>query len=205
MAFGRYTVMDGAGHPVGTETFRCAPGPAGWRYVAEIQTSSPEQHRETLDLAVDATWVPVRLHVSTGSHRLELSAGTDRLRGQRDGQPVDLPWRPPFDLDYLSPCFNAVTANRLRQTTEIEVVFLKPVTCEPVTVGQRYERGDDEEVVTPVGRFQARRWQYTALTTGWSRLLWVAADIVVAYQDVFELVEYEPGATGPPVAGPAVG
>lgn len=35
---GRYVVMDGAENPVGTEDFRCAPGPAGWRYVADIQT-----------------------------------------------------------------------------------------------------------------------------------------------------------------------
>jgi hypothetical protein len=35
------------------------------------------------------------------------------------------------------------------------------------------------------------------MSSGWSRDLWVAADVVVRYEDVFELAWYEPGASGP--------
>jgi hypothetical protein len=119
------------------------------------------------------------------------------LVGVRDGETLEIPWKHRLDLDYLSPSFNAVTASRLGRTADIEVVFFDPVTCEPRLVNQRYERTGEEEVATPVGRFAATRWQYTALGSGWSRPLWVAVDIVVSYQDVFELASYEPGPRGP--------
>ncbi len=71
--------------------------------------------------------------------------------------------------------------------------------CAPGPMGWRYfaDLLGDDEVATPVGRFAAARWRYTALSSGWSRDLWVAADVVVRYEDVFELEWYEPGASGP--------
>jgi hypothetical protein len=194
---GVYTVMDGKGNPVGAEEFRCAPGPAGWRYFASIETSLPEPHRETVDFVVDDRWLPVRLRVDTGSHDVNLTAEETRLVGTRDGVPLEIAWETRLDLDYLSPSFNAVTANRLGRTEEIRVVYLDPFTCEPHLFGQRYELGDEEEVTTPVGRFTATRWQYTGLDTGWTGPLWVSGDIVVAFQGVFELAAYDPGPRGP--------
>ena len=197
MPVGRYTVMDGSGRPVGTEDFRCAPGPAGWRYAASIVTTEPEPHREIVDFVVDSSWRPVRLRIDTESHQLSLALQGDRLVGTRDGRQVDEPFGPETEIDYLSPCFNAVTANRLSGSAEIDVVFLKPVTCEPVRMRQRYERLGEERVSTPVGTFAAIAWQYTALDSGFNRRLWVAGDVVVAYEDVFELAEYDPGPRGP--------
>jgi hypothetical protein len=197
MPIGRYTVMDGDGSAVGSEAFRCAPGPAGWRYVGSISTSEPDPHTETVDLVVDASWRPVRLRIETGTHALVAAVDGDRLIGTRDGEPLDLPFGPEIELDYLSPCFNAVTATRLGRTAEIDVVYLEPVTCEPMTMRQRYELQGQEEVHTPVGRFLASRWRYTSLSSGWSRPLWVAGDVVVAFDDLFELAEYEAGSAGP--------
>ena len=197
MPVGRYTVMDGAGHAVGSEEFRCAPGPAGWRYFSTIETILPEPHREVVDLVVDGAWRPVRLRIDTGSHRLDLVADGDRLVGRRDGETLDLAFGPRAEIDYLSPAFNAVTANRLTATSELDVVYLEPFTCEPRAQRQRYEPGEEEEVHTPVGRFTARRWGYTALDSGWSATFWVAGDVVVAYEGLFELAEYEAGPRGP--------
>jgi hypothetical protein len=185
--------MDGAGTPVGHEAFRCAAGPAGWRWFSEIETSVPEPHREVVDFVTTHGWRPLRLRIDTGSHALEAEVRGERLVGRRDDDPVDLPFGDETELDYLSPVFNAVTANRLGRTAEIDVVFLDPVTIEPRPVRQRYELLGEDAVETPVGTFDARRWRYTALPSGWSRELWVAGDIVVEYRDVFELAEYEPG------------
>ena len=193
--------MDGEGHPVGTEEFRCAPGPAGWRYVAQITTAEPEPHDEVVDLVADAGWRPIRSRIETSSHRLLLEAEPERLRGDLDGAPLSLAWGPERHLDYLSPAYNAVTARRLDGTTEIDVVFLEPVTCVPRDERQLYELRGGEEVATPVGRFSATRWRYTALSTGWSRDLWVAGDVVVRYEGLFELDAYEAGASGPRPSG----
>jgi hypothetical protein len=42
-----------------TETFHCAPGPGGWRYVASRDDGL------AVDLAVDSRWLPVRLELRT--------------------------------------------------------------------------------------------------------------------------------------------
>jgi hypothetical protein len=193
MPIGRYTVMDGRGRSVGTEEFRCAPGPAGWRYVSRIETSIPEPHAEVVDLVVDRSWRPVRLRIETGSHALHLTAVEGALAGTRDGEPLELPFGPEVELDYLSPCFNAVTAARLGRTAEFDVIYLEPVACEPVPERQRYEHEGEELVDTPVGRFATTRWRYTSLRTGWSARFWTAGDVVVAYEGLFEFADYDPG------------
>lgn len=189
--------MDGDGRPVGTEDFRCAPGPMGWRYFADVATSDPQPHDEVVDLAVDADWRPVRTRIATGSHEILLTREGDALTGFRDGVPVRLPFGADVHLDYLSPAYNAVTACRLGGTADIEVAYLEPVTVEPRPERQRYEDLGDVEVDTPVGRFAARQWGFTALGSGWSRNLWVSSDVVVRFDGLYELEWYEAGASGP--------
>ena len=99
-------------------------------------------------------------------------------------------------LDYFTPATNLITTKRLDDTAEIDVVFLAPVTMEPSRERQRYEFGGPDEVETPSGRFSATRWTFTALDSGWTAELWVAGDVVVAYDRLFELTEYEAGASG---------
>lgn len=187
--------MDGAGTPVGTEEFRASAGPFGWRYVASIRTSEPEPHAATVDLTADDRHRPVRLLLGSGAHSLLLAPEGDRLAGLRDGRPVETPWEE--HVDFPSPCFNAVTAARLAAARELRVVFVEPLTLELRCERQRYELLGPAEVDTPVGRFAAQAWRYTALSTGWSRTLWVAGLLVVAYEGLYELAAYEPGRTGP--------
>lgn len=184
MPVGRYAIIGDDGEPVGTEEFRCAPGPMGWRYVSEIDTSEHGQHHETVDITVDAAWRIVRLRIDTGEHRL-----LDEPSGDEH-------------IDYLTPVTNLITTKRLTGTTELDVRFLEPFTLEETRDRQRYELRDDEEVDTPAGRFEATRWTYTSLDSGWTSDLWVAGDLVVRYDRIFELIWYDPGAAGPRVLDP---
>jgi hypothetical protein len=197
MPVGTYRVMDGEGRAVGTEVFRCAPGPAGWRYVSTIETSEPEPHLERVDLVADDRWRPFRVVIETGAHHLVLAADGDALTAMRDGEPIAVPFGPEVELDYLSPAFNAVTANRRRETGEFDVIYVEPYVCEPVAERQRYDLVGMEQVVTPVGRFEAQRWRYSSLRTGHTADFWLSADVVVAYEGLYDLVEYEAGASGP--------
>ncbi len=199
MPAGRYTILDVDGRPRGTEKFRCAPGPMGWRYFSDVEIETNEPHHEIVDLAVDSSWRPVRTRIETGSHSILLTAEGDRLAGFRDGQPVAIPWDPDAELHYASPAYNVVTANRLRRSAEFDVVFLQPVTCKPVLERQRYELIGEEEVETAVGRFAATRWRFTALAGGFTAGMWIAGDVLVSYEGLYELDWYEPGATGPPI------
>lgn len=203
MPSGRYSVRGRSGDVVGTEDFRCAPGPMGWRYFSEIERDEPAPHRETVDVVVDASWRIVRTKIETGSHAMLLEARENALEGVRDGQKVEMAWGPEMHLDYLSPAFNAITTRRLEDAPaggtakDIDVLFLEPVTLEPVPVRQRYELLRRGSVETSPGTFLATRWRYTALTTGWTSDLWVADDVVVRYDRAFELISYQPGASGP--------
>jgi hypothetical protein len=194
---GRYSVWGRRGDVVGTEDFRCAPGPAGWRYVSEIERDEPSPHRESVDVVVDGSWRIVRTRIETGSHEIVLEPADGVLGGVRDGERIEIGWGDELHLDYLSPSFNAITVQRLSGTAEIDVVYLEPVTLVPTTMRQRYELQRREVVDTPAGRFEAARWRYTALASGWTSELWVADDVVVRYDRAFELISYEPGTTGP--------
>jgi hypothetical protein len=169
----------------------------GWRYFSEVDTSEPEPHHETIDVAVDAAWRVARLRIDTGTHDILLEPRGDSLTGYRDAEPIEIPYGPDLHIDYFTPATNAITCRRLQTTTEIDVVYLAPVTLEPERVRQRYERRGQETVQTPVGRFDAIRWTYTSLDSGWTADLWTAGDVVVKYETLFELERYEPGASGP--------
>ncbi len=203
MPAGRYRVLGDDGTVVGNEDFRCAPGPAGWRYFSEIETSDPTPHHETIDVAVDAGWRIARVRAATGSHDLLLERRGDELTGFRDGAPLAVPFGPELHLDVFTPATNAITVQRLSGTTEIDVMYLLPVTLEVEHVRQRYELLGPEVVETPAGRFDAIRWGFAALDTGWTADLWVAGDVVVAYPRLFELEWYEAGASGPRPLAPS--
>jgi hypothetical protein len=203
MPFGRYTVFGEGGKAVGTEEFRCAPGPVGWRYFSQVEATDPSPHHETLDFAVDADWRIARMRIATDEHDILLEPGSDRttLTGYRDNEPIEIPYGPDVHLDYFTPATNAITARRLTGTTEIDVVYLEPVTLDPTRVRQRYKLIGDEQISTPVGTFAASHWRFTALDAGWTADLWLAGDIVVRYEGLFELTWLDPGASGPrPIA-----
>ena len=199
MPFGRYSILGDDGEPVGTEDFRAAPGPMGWRYFSEVQTEVPHPHHETLDVAVDAQWRIANLRMATGNHEILLRPddGGSVLRGYRDREEIEVAYGPDVHVDYRTPATNAITTHRLGSTAEIDVISLEPVSLEPTRVRQRYEREAEEPIITSAGTFHATRWRSTALDSGWSALLWVADDTVLRYEGLYELEWLDPGASGP--------
>jgi hypothetical protein len=197
MPAGRYSVLGDDGEPVGIESFRCAPGPMGWRYVSDVETNEYGSHRANVDIVVDEEWRIVRVRVRTQDHELLLEPRDEALAGHRDGEPLTVAWSPADHLDYLTPATNLITCRRLASTAEIDVVFVDPFSLQPKRERQHYEALGPDRVDTAVGRFEAARWRYTALGSGWTSELWIAGDVVVRYDRIFELIDYDPGATGP--------
>ena len=190
MPSGLYRLFDDDGELIGTEQFRAAPGPMGWRYFSTVQHGSGTTN---VDLSVDSQWRPVRVRIQTPSHHLLLSLGGTLL----DERPLDVSFdQETMTIDYPSPCFTLATARRLGGPAEIDAVSLDPETLLPTHEQHRYEAGDEEEVSTPVGRFRARAWRHAAPRPRFSRALWIAGDVVVA-GDGIELSAYDPGGQGP--------
>src|SRR5436853_7421812 len=91
MAIGRYAILDDDGSKRGTEEFRCAPGPMGWRSFSNIRIDVGDPHDEIVDLVVDASSRPVRARIESGSHSILLAAAGDHLEGFRDRVPISIP------------------------------------------------------------------------------------------------------------------
>jgi hypothetical protein len=180
-----YRLSDG-----GTEQFRCAPGPMGWRYFSTVQDT---RGTTNVDLSVDASWRPVRVRIQTPEHHLLLSARGSIL----DDEQPDVTFEPGSQtVDFPSPCFPLATARRLGGSGEIDVVSLDPGTLQPSTERHRFDAGADEEIATPIGRFVARAYRHIAPRAHSSRALWIAGDVVVAGGGL-ELAAYDPGGRGP--------
>ena len=200
MPAGRYAVLGDDGVRVGTEEFRCAPGPMGWRYFSDIQTTDPTPHVETFDVVVDADWRPVRIRVDSGEHQILLEPHGGALTGVRDGASIELPWEPDRHLDYFTPATNLITTRRLTDTTEIDVVY----------PGAGLAGADARAAAVRADR-ATKRWRppwggsprlgggSRRSPDGWTSDLWVAGDVVVRYDRLFELEWYDPGASGPRV------
>jgi len=189
---GRYVVLSDEGRPEGEESFRCAPGPAGWRYVSEVTGAVAG----AVDLVADAAWNVVRVRFASPAGELRLETHGDRLAGVRNGEVLEPVWRPELHVDVFSPVTNLVSTKRLEGSAEIEVLYVERDTLAITTTRQRYERLGEERVTTPVGAFDAVRWRFVALDSGWTGDLWIAGDVVVGYEGLFELVAYDAGASG---------
>jgi hypothetical protein len=199
MPLGRYRVLD-HGTPMGTEDFRCAPGPMGWRYFSQLTTEDPDRPSATIDIVVDAAWRPVRARIETGAHAILITAHPgepSRLTGVRDRVPIEIAWDPAMALGYASPGFDAVLLSRRDGAGEIDIVVLDPQTLEPRVERHRWEPASDDTVDTPVGRFAARRWHGEDASGGVARNVWCAGDVVVHEAGHLELEAYDPGVSGP--------
>ncbi len=172
----------------GTEQFRCAPGPMGWRYFSTVQDA---RGATNVDLSVDSSWRPVRVRIQTPEHHLLLSARGSIL----DDEQLDVTLESDA-ADFGSPCFPLAAARRLGGPGEIDVLVIDGSTLRVSAERQRFEAGEDEEITTPVGRFVARAYRHIAPRPHLPRALWIAGDVVVA-GDGLELTAYDPGGHGP--------
>ncbi len=147
------------------EEFRCAAGPAGWRYVATRTDGL------ALDLAVDAAWRPVRLLLTGPAGELRGGAVGPELLWRR-GEDEHRADAAGFTGD--SPVFALVTARMLGLavggTARVRLVALSPALG-ALTVEQGWGRTPDVEGV--------QRWEAADLATGERRVVHLADDVVV--------------------------
>lgn len=169
MPSGSYRLSDSDG-PYAVEDFRCAVGPAGWRYVA-TRTDPDGRPLLALDLAVDDRWRAVRLVVSAGG--AELRGGVaGREAVWRRGDAEHAAAAAGFTGD--SPCFAVATARLLGlevgATARLRLVRLS-VALGALSVDEGWARTADVE--------QCERYEAADLATGERRTVHLAGDVVV--------------------------
>jgi hypothetical protein len=184
---GFYRLLDGDGNDAGSEQFRCAPGPMGWRYFATVQDARGSTN---VDLSVDASWQPVRVRIQSPEHHLLVT----RQGAMLDEQPSDIILT--TATYYPSPGFVVAAARALGETSEVDVTAFD-AELRAHDEHHRYELLGDEDVTTAVGTFSARKWRFVAPQPRFARDVWIAGDVAVAADGWFELLAYEAGGKGP--------
>ncbi|OIV35285.1 hypothetical protein BIV57_22385 [Mangrovactinospora gilvigrisea] len=185
MPAGRYLLTDPYdGTPLGAEHFRCAPGPAGWRYTA--RTTGPDGRPSgSVDLTTDSAFRPLRLELRTADWQLRGAAldGVTWVRADLAGlgetQDGNAPARA---FTGRSPGFLVALARLLRPTADGIRVRLVAVT-HPVLAAhlaeQRWTLLGTESHPTDDGPLTVEKYQVVDVDTGEPQHIHLAGDVVL--------------------------
>ncbi len=195
MPAGQYRLITDGGEPLGFEAFRSAPGPVGWRYFST--TTLLDGGTGNVDLSVNAAWEPMRVRIQNSAHHTLLLPRGETLQGILDEDELSIPFDRDRSIEYPSPAFLAAAARRFGDTAEVEALAIDPVTLQTRAETHRYENVGPEAIDTAAGTFDAEHWRFIAPRPRFSRSFWVAGDVCVAAEDLYELVSYEALSNGP--------
>lgn len=167
----------GHGVPEVVERFRCAPGPAGWRYVGDRTDPATGAPLGRIDLTLDAAGRTVRLLVSAGGWE---------LRGGVSGP--DVLWRRGADerteraagFTGTSPAYAVATARLLALAVGDRRRVRLVAVHEPVLATSTVEQGWTLTGVERHGDLDVARYEVADLSTGERRVVHVTGDVVVA-------------------------
>jgi hypothetical protein len=169
-------LLTGHDGPWAVERFSCAPGPAGWRYVAERTDPDTGAGLGRLDLTLDATGRTVRLLAAAGGWELRGGAvGPEVLwrRGQDERSATAA------GFTGTSPAYAVATSRLLALGVgERRRVSLVAV-MEPVLATRTVEQGWTLTGVEQRERLAVARYEVADLATGDRHVVHLAGDVVV--------------------------
>ncbi|EFL25614.1 MULTISPECIES: hypothetical protein [Streptomyces] len=197
MPRGRYSLHDTHDHaPLGEEHFHCAPGPSGWRYVAQ-RTSPSGEHAGSVDLTLDELGRPLRLELHAASWRIRGGAmeGVTWVRTDPAGEHATEGNTQAHAFTGTSPAFLVALSRMLRLepgTGPVRVrlvAFTDPVLA-PRTVDQSWALLGSTVHSTDSGPLTVDEYQVSELDTGEQHTVHIAGDVVLAAPGI-ELEELE--------------
>ncbi|GAA2101811.1 hypothetical protein GCM10009759_35870 [Kitasatospora saccharophila] len=188
MPNGRYSLHDPHdGTPLGEERFQCAPGPAGWRYVAKRYRPDGTV-QGTTDLTLDARHRPIRLELRSGGWQVRGGAldGVHWVRADAAGtapeEAVEGEDRAhAFTGD--SPAFLIATARLLALdpggSARIRLVSFTGDALAPRTLDQGWQLHSVQDHPTDTGPLPVEHYRVTDLDTGEVRDLHLTGDVLL--------------------------
>jgi hypothetical protein len=186
------------------ERFQCAPGPVGWRYVAD---RADGLHT---DLTVDSRWCPVRMELRTRDWLVRGGLTGPELLWLRSpagsgAPPLESPGTTEHAVRAVgflgdSPGFLVAVARSLRleagAQADVRLVRLSGSQLAALTVRQRWRLAEITRHDTDLGPLPVERYEVTDLATGETVALHLAGDVVLEAPGI-ELTELE----NPPTLG----
>lgn len=188
---------DHSGDVVAVESFSCAPGPQGWRYVGDV-TAADGAPLGRVDVTVDAQWRPVRVEVRSGGWVVKAGvAGTEVLYVRLpDGEvaPGDEQSVTAAAVTGRSPAF-AVTTSRLlalapEEKRRIKLLAVTEPSAGTSVIDEGWALVGVTEHDTGADPLVVRRYEVADLASGDRRVWDIAGDVVLEGPHV-ELVELE--------------
>ncbi|MFD7643379.1 hypothetical protein ACFV4P_22305 [Kitasatospora sp. NPDC059795] len=189
MPNGRYSLHDPHdGTPLGEERFQCAPGPAGWRYVAKSYRPDGTV-LGTTDLTLDARHRPIRVELRSGGWQVRGGAldGVHWVRAATDPDPAaeateGTDRAHAFTGD--SPAFLIATARLLDLepggSTRIRLVSFTGQALAPRTLDQSWQLLTVEDHPTDSGPLPVEHYRVTDLETGELRDVHLTGDVLLS-------------------------
>ncbi|MCW2903195.1 MAG: hypothetical protein JWO67_5460 [Streptosporangiaceae bacterium] len=175
------------------ETFQCAPGVGGWRYVSERSDGL------RTDLTVDSRWRQIRVQVGSGDVLLRGGLVGRALTWVRAGE-EHTAQAAGFLGD--SPGFLVAVARSLRlepgAQADVSLVQLSGPVLAPLTVTQRWWLTDITAYDTELAPLPVERYQVADLDTGEAQSVHIAGDVVLEAPGV-ELTDLESPPNLPPL------
>lgn len=202
MPRGRYSLHDPHDHaPLGEEHFHCAPGPSGWRYVAQLtaplhgttphgtahDTPSDPEHIGSIDLTLDELGRPLRMELNSTGWQVRGAAleGVTWVRTDPTGTHASEGNTPAHAFTGASPAFLVATTRLLRLTpdssaTRVRLVSFTGPALAPRTLDQSWALLKSEAHATDNGPLTVDEYQVTELDTGEQHAVHIAGDVVLA-------------------------
>lgn len=189
MPKGRYSLHDPHDHtPLAEEHFHCAPGPHGWRYVAQLTTPAPENdHLGSVDLTLDDLGRPLRLELHSGGWQVRGGAleGVTWVRTDPTGEEATEGTVAAHAFTGNSPAFLVATARLLRLTTtspptRVRLVSFTGQALAPRTLDQQWALRSSETHATDNGPLTVDEYLVGEVETGEQHTVHLAGDVILS-------------------------
>ncbi|MBF4134414.1 hypothetical protein [Streptomyces albidoflavus] len=199
MPKGRYSLHDPHDHtPLAEEHFHCAPGPHGWRYVAQLTTPAPENdHLGSVDLTLDDLGRPLRLELHSGGWQVRGGAldGVTWVRTDPTGEEATEGTVAAHAFTGNSPAFLVATARLLRLTTtspptRVRLVSFTGQALAPRTLDQQWALRSSETHATDNGPLTVDEYLVGDVETGEQHTVHLAGDVILSARGI-ELEDLE--------------
>ena len=179
-----------------TESFQCAPGVGGWRYVGERSDGL------RTDLTVDGRWRQIRVQVGFGDLLVRGGlAGRELLWVRSSGEYGDEHSAEAYGFLGDSPGFLVAVARSLRaepgSETVVRLVRLSEPALSALTIDQRWRLAEVMTYDTDLEPLPVERYEVTDLATGEVAPVHISGDVVLDAPGV-ELTDLESPPTLPP-------
>ena len=184
---GLYSLRDHDGTVIAYERFSCAPGPAGWRYNAQVLAPDGRTPAGLVDITTDASGRQIRVEVRAGDWIVRGGVVGDEtvwVRTGASGEDAGEDTAAAAGFAGRSPGFLVAVARlvglRPGASSRVRLVALTDPGLAPLTLDVAWSLTTVEEHPTEGGPLPVERYETTDLASGQQAIVHLVGDVVLA-------------------------